>query len=64
MLLNHLDSIGSLVFISSKAAYIDGRGRHANSDEPPVFAGPVNEEQPTMTPPAIDYRSREGYSRG
>jgi len=61
MLLNHLDSIGSLVFISSKAVYIDGQGRHANSDEPPVFAGPVNEEQPTMTPSAIDYRSREGY---
>jgi nucleoside-diphosphate-sugar epimerase len=61
MLLPFRQGIGSLVFISSKAVYVDGHGRHANSDEPPEFAGPVTEEQPTMAPSDIDYNSREGY---
>jgi len=61
MLLPFRPGIGSLVFISSKAVYADGRGRHANSDEPPEFPGPVTEEQPTMAPSDIDYNSREGY---
>ena len=61
MLLPFRPGIGSLVFISSKAVYADGQGRHSNSDEPPDFGGPVTEEQPTMAPSDIDYNSREGY---
>jgi nucleoside-diphosphate-sugar epimerase len=61
MLLPHRQSIGSLVFISSKAVYVDDHGRHSNSDEPPDFGAPVSEEQATMAPSDIDYNSREGY---
>jgi nucleoside-diphosphate-sugar epimerase len=61
LLLPFRQGIGSLVFISSKAVYVDGRGHHSNSDEPPDFGGPVTEEQPTMVPSDIDYNSREGY---
>jgi len=61
MLLPFRPGIGSLVFISSKAVYVDDQGRHANSDEPPDFAAPVTEKQPTMRPSDIDYNSREGY---
>jgi nucleoside-diphosphate-sugar epimerase len=49
------------VFISSKAVYVDDPGRHSNSAEPPEFAAPVTEEQPTLTPSGIDYDSPEGY---
>lgn len=38
-------SFGSAVVLSSKAVYVDGQGRHANSNEPPRFAGPVTEER-------------------
>jgi nucleoside-diphosphate-sugar epimerase len=61
MLLPFRQGIGSLVFISSKAVYVDDRGRHSNSDEPPEFAAPVTEKQPTMAPSDLDYNSREGY---
>jgi nucleoside-diphosphate-sugar epimerase len=61
MLLPFRQGIGSLVFISSKAVYVDGKGRHSNSGEPPDFGAPVTEEQPTMAPSDIDYNSREGY---
>ncbi|HEY2794296.1 MAG TPA: NAD-dependent epimerase/dehydratase family protein [Micromonosporaceae bacterium] len=61
MLLPYRDVMASLVFISSKAVYVDDRGRHSNSDEPPSFAGPVTEDQPTMAPADIDFNSREGY---
>jgi nucleoside-diphosphate-sugar epimerase len=61
MLLPFQQGIGSLVFISSKAVYVDGQGRHSNSDEPPDFGSPVAEKQPTMAPSDIDYNSREGY---
>jgi nucleoside-diphosphate-sugar epimerase len=61
MLLPFRPGIGSLVFISSKAVYVDGHGRHANSDGPPEFPAPVTEEQPTMAPSDIDYNSRAGY---
>jgi nucleoside-diphosphate-sugar epimerase len=61
MLLPFRPGIGSLVFISSKAVYVDGHGRHSNSDEPPDFPAPVTEQQPTMAPSDIDYNSREGY---
>ena len=61
MLLPAQQSIGSLVFISSKAVYVDDHGRHSNSAEPPEFAAAVTEEQPTMTPSDIDYNSPAGY---
>jgi nucleoside-diphosphate-sugar epimerase len=61
MLLPFHQEIGSLVFISSKAVYVDGQGRHSNTDEPPDFGALVTEEQPTMAPSDIDYDSREGY---
>jgi nucleoside-diphosphate-sugar epimerase len=61
MLLPFGPGIGSLVFISSKAVYVDELGRHSNTDDPPDFRGPVTEEQPTMKPSDVDYNSREGY---
>jgi len=52
----------STVMISSNAVYVDAAGNHTNSDTPPHFAGPIREDQPTMTPSAgSDYQSREGY---
>jgi len=52
----------STVMISSNAVYTDAAGNHTNSDTPPHFAGPVREDQPTMTPSAgVDYQSRAGY---
>ena len=61
MLLPYREAIGSLVFISSKAVYVDDHGRHSNSEEPPDFGGLVAEEQPTLAPSDIDYQSAEGY---
>src|SRR5215475_5227316 len=61
MLLPFQPDVGSVVFISSKAVYVDEHGRHSNSDEPPDFGGPVTEEQPTLAPSDADYQSREGY---
>jgi nucleoside-diphosphate-sugar epimerase len=52
---------GSTVMISSKAVYVDDAGRHSNTTDPPRFAGPVTEQQPTMAPGTMDYRSRDGY---
>ncbi|GAB2486186.1 NAD(P)H-binding protein [Jatrophihabitans fulvus] len=54
--------IGSAVVLSARAVYVDDAGRHANSDEPPRFAGPVAETQPTMPPDLSgDYDTRAGY---
>ena len=61
MLVPFQRSIGTLVFISSKAVYTDDRGNHSNSEVPPKFPGPVTEEQSTMTPSDTDYNSPEGY---
>ncbi len=61
MLMPFRQSIGSMVFISSKAVYVDDQGRHSNSAEPPNFAGPVTEAQATMTPSDVDYNSADGY---
>jgi nucleoside-diphosphate-sugar epimerase len=52
---------GSTVMVSSKAVYVDARGRHSNTDEPPRFDGPVRESQPTMAPGRGDHTTREGY---
>jgi nucleoside-diphosphate-sugar epimerase len=52
----------STVMISAKAVYADSLGRHVNSDEPPRFAGPVTEDQPTLAPDTTtDPFTREGY---
>lgn len=51
----------STVMISSKAVYVDAAGRHANSDEPPRYDGPIRETQPTLPPGDMDFNSREGY---
>ena len=61
MLLPYGGGIGSLVFISSKAVYVDDRGRHSNSAQAPDFGGPVGEDQPTLAPSDIDYQSAAGY---
>jgi nucleoside-diphosphate-sugar epimerase len=52
---------GSTVMISSKAVYVDGAGRHSNSETAPHFDGPIRETQPTMAPGNGDYNTREGY---
>ena len=51
----------SAVMLSAKAVYIDSAGRHLNSDEPPVWNGPIPESQPTMGYHGEPYQSREGY---
>jgi nucleoside-diphosphate-sugar epimerase len=51
----------SAVMLSAKAVYIDSAGRHLNSDEPPVWDGPIPESQPTMGYHGEPYQSREGY---
>ncbi len=61
-ILSYEGDLGSAVMISSKAVYVDDRGRHGNSDDPPDFGGAVTESQPVMAPDwSGDYRSREGY---
>ena len=60
-LLPYLGDIGSTVFLSSKAVYVDEQGRHANSVDKPVFPGAVTEIQPTVTPADADPTSRDGY---
>jgi nucleoside-diphosphate-sugar epimerase len=54
---------GSTAMISSKAVYVDDRGNHSNSDEPPDYGGPVRETQQTLAPAGGDHRTREGYGR-
>ena len=64
ILLPLLPLVGSPVMISSKAVYVDARGRHSNSDQPARFGGPIGEDQPTLVPDgrwAQD--TREGYGR-
>lgn len=56
-----LSSVGSAVMISSRAVYVDGAGRHVNSDEPPCFAAPIRESQPTLRPDGSLPGTREGY---
>jgi nucleoside-diphosphate-sugar epimerase len=60
-LLPLLGGVRSAVMISSKAVYVDARGRHTNSDDPPHFDGPIREDQPTLRPNDAPYDSREGY---
>jgi nucleoside-diphosphate-sugar epimerase len=61
-LLEQRQAIGSVVMLSSKAVYVDGKGRHSNSDSPPRFDRPVSERQPVLEPDFSGaYRSRSGY---
>jgi nucleoside-diphosphate-sugar epimerase len=60
-LLPALGDVRSTVMLSSKAVYVDQDGRHANSDIPPRFAGPIHEGHPTVTPASGDHDARAGY---
>jgi nucleoside-diphosphate-sugar epimerase len=61
-LLQHRESFGSAVVLSSKAVYVDDHGRHANSEDSPRFDGPVPETQPVLAPDfSGQYESRLGY---
>ncbi|RPE82492.1 MULTISPECIES: NAD-dependent epimerase/dehydratase family protein [unclassified Curtobacterium] len=60
-LLPFLDDVGSTVFVSSRAVYVDDQGRHANSTDKPVFGAAVTEIQPTVTAGDGDPTSRDGY---
>jgi nucleoside-diphosphate-sugar epimerase len=60
-LVDTLGNVGHTVMISSKAVYVDARGNHSNSPEPPDFGGPITETQPTLAPGFDDYRSALGY---
>ncbi|GAB3536671.1 hypothetical protein GCM10027403_18160 [Arthrobacter tecti] len=57
-------SVASPVLVSSRAVYVDGLGRHVNSDEPPRFDVPIVEDAPTLAPANddVDPFSREGYA--
>lgn len=61
MLLPYLSHITKPIMISSKAVYVDRYGRHSNSDEPPDFAGPIDETCATLRPNDLDPNTREGY---
>lgn len=60
-LVSMLRDVTSTVMLSSKAVYVDDAGRHVNSHTPPQFFSPIDEDQPTVTPNNMDYRSRDGY---
>ncbi len=63
-LLPAMASVDCPVLISSRAVYVDPVGHHVNSDEPPKFAGPMNENSPTLPPAHDDVNpfTREGYA--
>ncbi|GIG22105.1 hypothetical protein Cch01nite_28290 [Cellulomonas chitinilytica] len=63
-LLPVLRSVSSTVLISSRAVYVDDRGRHVNGAERPDFAAPVREDNPTLDPAGdrADPFTREGYA--
>ena len=63
-LLAHHESFGSAVVLSSKAVYVDDRGRHSNSEQSPRFDEPVTELQQSLEPDFSGaYQSRVGYGR-
>ena len=51
----------STAMLSTKAVYVDKRGNHSNSPEPPCYDGPIRETQPTLAPGGGDYMTGEGY---
>jgi nucleoside-diphosphate-sugar epimerase len=64
LLLPLLSLVGSPVMVSSKAVYMDARGRHSNSPEPPCFDGPIREDQATLPPGGgWGQDTGEGYGR-
>ena len=54
-------SATSTVMLSSKAVYVDDRGNHSNSPEPPRYEAPIRETQATLPPGGGDYLTGEGY---
>lgn len=57
-----LPEVESTVFLSSKAVYVDGSGRHVNSAEPPRFDSPIKESQTTLAPSDTNhYANRSDY---
>lgn len=60
-LLAFLDNVTSTVMISTKAVYVDGNGRHSNSEDPPRFESPIAESQSTLRPNDAPYNSPQGY---
>lgn len=64
LLLPLLRDVRSIVMLSSKAVYVDAKGRHSNSDVAPRFPLPIGEDQPTLSPADADYATREGYGAG
>lgn len=65
-LLPAMRGVGRTVVVSSRAVYVDPRGRHINGDESPVFPIPIPEDNPTVPPAAddVDPFTREGYAPG
>lgn len=63
-LLPVMGSVTSAVLVSSRAVYVDTRGRHVNSNHPPWFQCPIREDVPTVSPAGdeIDPFTREGYA--
>ncbi|GAA1347357.1 NAD-dependent epimerase/dehydratase family protein [Arthrobacter roseus] len=63
-LLPAMSSVDCPVLISTRAVYVDPEGHHVNSDEPPKFAGPINETSLTLPPAHDDVNpfTREGYA--
>jgi len=54
---------GSVVFLSTKAVYVDGAGRTVNSDQPPEYGVPIAESQPTVAPRSdVHFDTAEGYA--
>jgi nucleoside-diphosphate-sugar epimerase len=54
-------SATSTAMLSSKAVYVDNRGNHSNSVEPPRYDGPIRETQATLAAGGGDYMTGEGY---
>ncbi|WP_243064162.1 NAD-dependent epimerase/dehydratase family protein [Humibacter sp. RRB41] len=63
-LLPVLSAVGHTVVISGRAVYVDSAGRNINGDEPPRFAVPIREDNPTLPPAGddVDPFTRDGYA--
>ncbi len=63
-LLPVMGSVAHTVVISTRAVYVDADGRHINGDEPPRFAVPLREDNPTLPPAGddVDPYTRDGYA--
>jgi nucleoside-diphosphate-sugar epimerase len=63
-LLPVMSSVAHTVVISGRAVYVDSDGRNINGDEPPRFAVPIREDNPTLPPAGddVDPFTRDGYA--